>query len=113
MEYYKLEELSQLEDLIAQSHESEHGVLIFKHSTRCAISMMAFQRFKRGWDIPMEQFPVYYLDILQNRGISNLVSEQFGVQHESPQVLVIKDGICVYNTSHNGISPAVIEQELM
>lgn len=112
MEHFNLEELSQFEELLTRSKESEHGVVIFKHSTRCAISTMAFQRFKRGWSFGKEELPVYYLDILRHRDISNAVSEKFGVEHQSPQVLLIRDDECVYHTSHNGISPSAIESQL-
>ena len=110
MEYIELEELSQLQELISDSFENDKGALIFKHSTRCAISKMAFQRFKRGWSIGLDEVPVYYLDLLRYRNISDQVSVQFGVKHESPQVLLIRNGNCVYNASHNAISPLAIEE---
>ena len=46
----------------------------------------------------------YFLDLLKYRSISNKIEEQLGVKHESPQILVIENGVCTYHTSHNDIS---------
>lgn len=111
MKYRELTEKGQLENIVKESREYPHGVLIFKHSTRCAISSMAYQRLNRNWKMAEEDLPVYYLDILRHRDISGAVAEKFGIQHESPQALLIKDGECVYNSSHSAIQPEVIEEE--
>jgi bacillithiol system protein YtxJ len=50
-----------------------------------------------------EGIKFYYLDLLQHRNISGKIAEDFHVHHESPQVLVIKNGECIYDESHNGI----------
>ncbi len=78
--------------------------LIFKHSTRCSISMMAKRRFELDWDELPENMPLYFLDLIQYREISNQIAQLFQVYHESPQVLLIKDGECVLDQSHGGIS---------
>ncbi len=78
--------------------------IIFKHSTRCSISMMAKRRFELDWDELPEEMPLYFLDLIQYRDISNQIAEQFQVYHESPQLLLIKDGECILDQSHGGIS---------
>ena len=78
--------------------------LIFKHSTRCSISMMAKRRFELDWDSLPEELPLYFLDLIQYRDISNQIAQQFQVHHESPQLLLIKDGECILDQSHGGIS---------
>lgn len=75
--------------------------VIFKHSTTCSISKMAFSRFERA-EAP-DSIDFHYLDLLNFRPISNLIAEKFQVHHESPQVILIKDGVCVYDESHYGI----------
>lgn len=75
--------------------------LIFKHSTRCSISSMAKGRLERS--IQPDNIDFYYLDLIKNRQLSNKVAENFSVFHESPQVLLIKNGACVYDESHSGI----------
>ncbi len=78
--------------------------LIFKHSTRCSISMMAKRRFELDWDSLPANMPLYFLDLIQHRDIPNQVAQLFNVYHESPQLLLIKDGECVLDQSHGGIS---------
>ena len=83
--------------------------LIFKHSTTCSISKMAFSRFERA-EAP-DTIDFYYLDLLSYRQISTAVAEAFQVHHESPQILLIKNGECIYDESHYGIMmDEVIEQ---
>ncbi|GAB2971142.1 bacillithiol system redox-active protein YtxJ [Mucilaginibacter puniceus] len=78
--------------------------IIFKHSTRCSISMMAKRRFELDWDDLPENIPLYFLDLIQYREISNQIAQLFHVYHESPQLLLIKDGECILDQSHGGIS---------
>ncbi len=75
--------------------------VIFKHSVRCSISSMAKNRLERS-DQPAD-IDFYYLDLINYRSLSNRLSEEFEVWHESPQVLVIKDGKCIYDESHTAI----------
>lgn len=110
MEFKSLTTSEEFRDILDES--SSGFVVIFKHSTSCAISAMAWSRMQRGWNIPADDVPVYYLDLLKHRELSNEVSETLGVKHESPQVLVLEDGKCVYHASHNEISPALIVEEL-
>ena len=86
--------------------------LIFKHSLTCPISSMAKHRVEGKWDFPEGEIEPYYLDLLNNRKVSNAVAEIFGVQHESPQVLLIQDGYCTFDTSHLDISVADIRANL-
>jgi len=95
-------QLQDITDISLQQPGKNRAVVIFKHSTRCSISSMALNRFESKWtDDP--EVTVFFLDLLQYRQISNDVASLFGVEHQSPQVLVIKNGTCVYHASHNGI----------
>ena len=78
--------------------------LIFKHSTRCSISMMAKRRFELDWDTLPADMPLYFLDLIKYRDLSNKIAQDFQVYHESPQLLLIKDGECILDQSHGGIS---------
>lgn len=91
---------AQFSDLKQQSRE--HPVVIFKHSTRCEISNMAKNRLERA--ATPEGVIFYYLDLLRHRELSNKIATDFRVPHASPQVLLIRDGSCVYDESHNGIN---------
>jgi bacillithiol system protein YtxJ len=75
-------------------------VLIFKHSTRCGISRMVLSRFEESLSDNPEELVFYYLDLLNYRAISDEVAARFQVLHQSPQLLVIKNGGCVAHDSH-------------
>ncbi len=83
--------------------------VIFKHSTRCSISSMAKSRLDRSEQPGTADF--YFLDLIKYRSLSDKIADDFGVSHESPQVLLIKNAGCVYDESHNGIQmDDIIEQ---
>ncbi len=107
MHWIHLTDDEQLKNIICRSQEKPQ--VIFKHSTRCSISSVALKRLQQA------QAPVnadfYFLDLITYRSVSNQVSSKFKVDHASPQVLVIKDGECVYDESHLSITmDDIIEQ---
>lgn len=107
MNWIELTDETQLEEIRQAS--KDQPVIIFKHSTRCSISSMAKGRLERAG--APDNIKFYYLDLIRYRPVSNKVAELFSVAHESPQVLLIKDGECVYEESHNGITmDEIIEQ---
>jgi len=91
-------------DQVEAIKQNEGYSLIFKHSTRCSISMMAKRRFEMDMDKLPADMPLYFLDLIKYRDISSQVAQDFHVHHESPQVLLIKDGECILDQSHGGIS---------
>ena len=100
MKWIHLTDEGQLNEIIIKSQHRPQ--VIFKHSTRCSISSVALQRLQKAQQ--PEGLDFYFLDLLAHRSLSNRVVEVFGVHHESPQVLVIKQGKCVFDESHLGIS---------
>jgi bacillithiol system protein YtxJ len=103
MNWERLESLDTMDKIIEES--KLNPVVIFKHSTSCSISAMALNRLERSWDNKeMSNVKAYYLDLIAYRDISNAVAEKFGIMHQSPQVLLIKNGESVYDESHMGIS---------
>lgn len=100
MQWIQLTDEQQLNEIISKS--SNKPQVIFKHSTRCSISAVALSRLQKGQQSGDVDF--YFLDLIAYRSVSNKVAEVFNVQHESPQVLVIKNGSCIYDESHMGIS---------
>jgi len=99
MNWITLSENSQLETIREQSKTRPQ--VIFKHSTRCSVSQLVKSRLERN-EAPAE-VDFYYLDLISFRGVSNQVAETFRVYHESPQILLIKNGECVYEESHMSI----------
>ncbi len=100
MDWILLNAEEQLQQII--THSAQRPQLIFKHSTRCSISSMAKNRLERNE--PVSSVDFYFLDLIAHRNLSNKVADIFNVEHESPQVLLIKNGKCVYDESHSGIS---------
>ena len=100
MQWSHLTDEDQLNNIINRSQEKSQ--VIFKHSSRCSISSIVLNRLKQN--IPPEDVDFYFLDLLAYRKISNKVTQLFHVHHESPQILIIKKGKCVYDESHLGIS---------
>lgn len=97
--------LSQKEQLDAIAENSKTKTqLIFKHSTRCGISRMVLSQFKKDYQLSENEVDLYYLDLLNHREISNGIAEKFHVMHQSPQLLVIKDGAVVAHESHGEIN---------
>ncbi|MBX2952071.1 MAG: bacillithiol system redox-active protein YtxJ [Leadbetterella sp.] len=104
MIWQELTDIAQLDTLTEESREVPVG--IFKHSTRCSISATALDRLERRWPKAegTEALKMYYLDLIAHRDISNAIAEKYGVQHESPQFILLKGGTAVYHESHYGIS---------
>lgn len=108
MNWIPLTELDQLQTIKASAGAS----IIFKHSTRCSISMMAKKKFELEADAIPENVGVYYLDLLNYRDISNAIAELFQVHHQSPQLLLIKNGECTFEATHGEISAEEAAEQL-
>lgn len=103
MTWNPITSLQQLETIKAAS--AQQPVFIFKHSTSCSISRTALGRLERSWkEEEMKDVQAYYLDLLSYRDISNEIARQFNIRHESPQVLVVKNGEAVFHASHFDIN---------
>lgn len=111
MEWQKLTKIEQIENLVEES--KTQPVVIFKHSTSCSISSMAKSRLERQWsDNKLDSLKPYYLDLLAYRPVSNEIADFFQVRHESPQLLLIQDGVCTYNGSHMGIQLGEVKKRV-
>ncbi|MEB2343101.1 MAG: bacillithiol system redox-active protein YtxJ [Flavobacteriia bacterium] len=100
IELTTLGQLDRIDDLSRQK-----PVLIFKHSTTCRISKGALARLEKDWTAADDAgHPAYYLDLWAHRDISDAVETRYGIRHESPQVLVIRNGACIHHTSHRAIT---------
>ena len=104
-----LEQLVQLDEIVAESNVKP--IVIFKHSTRCSISRMALKQFENEFNYD-EKITPYFLDLLNHRDISNEIATRFGVYHQSPQMIVVKDGKSVYDASHSDIDAESLKKFL-
>lgn len=111
MNWTTLTDIDQLVDIKQKSHE--HPIIIFKHSTRCSISSMALSRLERGWDdSALPKVEAYFLDLIAYRQISDAVADEFGIYHQSPQIMIIANGEVIYDDSHMGISFSSLKKTL-
>jgi len=110
MDWNDLTDLKQLDEIIAESENTP--VVIFKHSTRCSISRMALKGFERDYAIEIGEAKPYFLDLLEHRDISNEIALRFEVVHQSPQLILIKNGKAVYTTSHSDIDAIELKERL-
>ncbi len=85
----------QLQELDEKSFHQT--VIIYKHSTSCNISQIIKFRFEKHWP---SSTSIYLVDILSYRAISNIIEEKYQTRHESPQILVIQNGKCIFDESH-------------
>tara|TARA_R110002167_G_scaffold66040_1_gene186981 strand:+ start:2049 stop:2432 length:384 start_codon:yes stop_codon:yes gene_type:complete len=102
LNWISLNSLEQLDEIKEQSKTA--SILIFKHSTRCGISSMVIKRFENLFTEEHQHLKVYYLDLLTYRNISDEVGYAFQIMHQSPQLLVIKNGVAVFDASHYDIT---------
>lgn len=99
--WHQLTAMEQLDTIVEESKTTP--VAIFKHSTRCGISRMVLRNFESTYNIEPTQMKLYYLDLLNYRNISDEVGYKFQVVHQSPQLIVIKNGVAVAHASHHSI----------
>ncbi len=96
MDWISLNSIEQFDELL----ENQEVFAVFKHSTRCPVSSTAKNRIEKEWK---HSFPIYYLDLLNHRDISNYIAEKTDVQHQSPQLIVLENKKVIYDASHSFI----------
>lgn len=105
LNWLKLESVEDFNQLIEESKSKPQAVYaIFKHSTRCPVSSMAKLSLQRDWEKYNPTTPILLLDVIRNRGTSNLIEQQLQVVHESPQLILLKKGEVLHHASHYNIS---------
>lgn len=95
-----LTDIGQLNEIIHES--TEKPIAIFKHSNRCGVSRMTLKQFENEYDL-QDKITPYFLDLLENRQLSDEIANRFDVAHESPQLLLIRNGQPIYTASHGDI----------
>jgi len=107
-DWISLTDIEQLEEIIVQSYEQT--IVIFKHSTRCSISRFALNNFEKDYNYSKESMLAYYLDLIIFRDVSNEIARKFQIEHQSPQIIVIKKGKAIFSTSHENIEAGILER---
>jgi bacillithiol system protein YtxJ len=102
MNWKKMESLADLSEAIEESRDKK--VVIFKHSNRCSVSMMAKKSLEMSWDISPDEVQPYFLDLIKHREVSNEIAEKLEVIHQSPQLIGVNNEEVFYHASHSVIS---------
>ncbi len=110
MNWINIKNTEQITAIATQSKTTP--CLIFKHSMTCNMSAMAKFRLEEDWNFNENELIPYFVDILQFKKVSNEISDYFQEYHQSPQILIIKDGYCIYEESHLDISVEDIQENL-
>jgi bacillithiol system protein YtxJ len=93
------------EEEVQRIYDSTEYSLIYKHSPRCMTSLMAYRQLKSEVSpAPDISVPIYIVDVINNRKESRVIADSFKIEHQSPQLLVVKGGACIYDSSHEDIS---------
>lgn len=91
-------DIEQLEKWIQSS--DQHSVLLLKHSTQCSVSAEALEEVKKYHQEEANDVKVALIHVIEDRPVSNEVANRFGIKHESPQAIWIKDRKVVWHASH-------------
>ena len=102
LNWLPLTSLEQLE--MIETESNTEAVLIVKHSTRCGISKMVIKQFENLFTADHTNLKVYYLDLLNYRDISSAIGDKFQVVHQSPQLIVVRNGVSIHDAAHNDIT---------
>lgn len=103
-----LQSVAQLEEIA--EHSKSRTQVLFKHSTTCGISRMVLNMFNGSYNLEENAVDLYYLDLHAHRDVSNAIAEKFQVMHQSPQLLVVRNGNTVFHTSHGRIAEVDLNQ---
>lgn len=109
LDWIEISSLGELDQAIEESNDKPS--IFFKHSTRCSISSMALNRFESDWKEDSDA-KLYFIDLIKNRDVSNMLAEKANVYHQSPQVIVMKDKKSIYDASHSAIAANEILEKL-
>jgi len=100
--------IEMLDEISQGSYERPAAIL--KHSTSCGISRMVLRQFEKDYNLEPDKVDLYFLDLLRYREISNKIASKFNVPHESPQLIVLKEGRAIYDASHGAIAVESLNQ---
>ena len=106
--FFTLNNIKQFDEIDEISHTKP--VVLFKHSTRCIISRTVLKQFDADFQFPEEKIDWYLLDLLNHRDLSNEIASRYNVIHQSPQIVVIRNGKAVFDESHDGINAEDLKQ---
>jgi len=102
--FFKIDNKETLDKLITDSQTTP--IVIFKHSTSCGISSAAYREMEKL------EAPVNLLEVQSARDVSREIADRTGIRHETPQVIVLKDGKAVWDASHFDVKAGAVRKAL-
>ena len=100
--FLKIDDRATLENLLNDSKQKP--VIVFKHSNSCGVSSRAYREMEKVDE------QVNILEVQSAREISRELANLTGVPHETPQVIVLRDGKAVWNASHFEVTATGVTQ---
>lgn len=108
--WHPLTRMEQLEEM--EKASNDQPVALFKHSTSCGISAFVRRKIESSFKKDGEgNARLYFLDLLAHRDISNEVARRWGVRHESPQLIILRNEKVVDHASHASISASMVQKQ--
>lgn len=101
----------QLEKILEASFNKPQA--IFKHSISCGISAGVKEKLANGAEELSNLVDIHYLDLITFRSVSNLVAEKTGVIHQSPQLIILKNGEVSIADSHFVLNVDFVKNHLV
>lgn len=108
--WVKITSLEQLREIMENTKQKP--ALFYKHSSRCEVCTMVLNNFRAEWGKSDGLCTLYFVDLLANRDVSNEIERVTGVQHQSPQVIVLNEDKIMYTATHSSISIDAIDLTL-
>ena len=103
-QFQRIADTGALESLFSNSND--RPIVIFKHSNSCSISAAAYREMQQL------QSEVVLVEVQTARDLSRELAERTGIRHESPQVIVLRNGKAVWNASHFAVSASEVSRIL-
>ena len=95
--FFRIDDQATLENLITDSKQKP--VIVFKHSNACSISSRAYREMEKLEGVNI-------LEVQSAREVSRELANRTGIRHETPQVIILRDGKAVWNASHFDVKAA-------
>ena len=95
-----LESLDDLDEAVRSSHT--RPILIFKHSATCGISAAALEELEEVAELEglEPQVQAFVVSVQFGAAVSAEIARRFKLRHESPQALVVYQGVVTWHASH-------------
>ena len=102
MQWHSIQSPDEVDVVQQRSHDKPQVIL--KHSTRCNISAMSKARLERAYTDAADTLDWHLLLVVEDRPASNHAAEVFSVYHQSPQLMLIVNGECIFEETHGEIA---------